>query len=99
MLEGLDEERGAAVVAAAADGAHHAARPAAGGVELPGGDAPAGPPPHLDGVDDLVVAGAQVAHQLLVLLVVAQQPLHLSCKSKQKQLGQYFKFTSLAFRS
>ena len=86
VLEGLDEERGAAVVAAAADGAHDAAA-AAANVEFPRGDAAAGPP-GLHGVDDLVVAGAQVAHQLLVLLVVAQEALHLSCNAIREQLRQ-----------
>ncbi len=30
-------------------------------------------PPHLDGIDDLVVARAQVPHQLLVLRIVSHQ--------------------------
>ena len=34
----------------------------------------------LDRVDHLVVAGAEVAHEVLVLLVVAQQSLHFACK-------------------
>ena len=76
VLEGFDEERGAAVVAAATEGAPDAAAP----VELPRGDASAGPP-GLHGVDDLVVAGPQVAHQLLVLLVVAQEALNLTCNA------------------
>ena len=33
---------------------------------------------NLDGVDNLVIAPSQVTNQLLVLLVVLQQPLHLT---------------------
>ena len=54
-------------------------------VRLPGGDPGYALLPHLDRVDHLVVPGAQVAHQLLVLLVVTHQSGYLFWGEKKRE--------------
>lgn len=53
-------------------------------VDLPGGDAHLLVVSELHRVYDLVVVRADVAHQLLVLPVFAQQTLHFTCGRREK---------------